>query len=67
MRALTQAKSACETAYQLQEPAQNNAQHMQRDMSRTMDYIILQKFDMSGHLLLLGAAFNLRPSALVPA
>lgn len=55
------------TAYQLQQPAQNNAQHMQRDISSTMYYLILQKFAMSGHLLLLEAAFNLRPSPLVPA
>lgn len=40
---------------------------MQRVIGNTMDYVILQKYAMSGPLLSLGAAFNLRPSLLVPA
>lgn len=67
MGALPQARPACKTAYQLQQPAQNNAQRMQRDKSSTMDSIISQKFAMSGYLLVLEAAFNLRPSLLVRA
>ena len=67
MWALTQARSACKTAYQMQQPAQNKAQHTQRDINSTMDYIILQKFAMPGYLLLMGAPFNLRPSPLVPS
>lgn len=43
MWTLTQGRSARKTAYQLQQPAQNNAQHMQRGKSSTMDYRILQK------------------------